>query len=615
MAGSRVAVDSTTPGRAQKVLLATVAAGFALVVGSSPALAESPDAGGGRPGRYVSTQAYQHALRAEFALARADRRIAHDELLLALVYDPSSVHLHTKLVRLMLSQGSLTAARKYAERARTLAGGRVEILRLVAEVLTASQQLEPAERMLRRAARRAPRDLDVALALADVLALRGRRSVALKHLRRLARRHRRSQRPLLATSELLRAQGKWADAARALERAEARGALSATAAGALADCYERTLRLAAAASTWAELAQRKPDDAHAALEAARLALALERDAEAERWLAEAVRRDPTAPVGRALLAEGVDDRAAVALSDAAKRSTVDSATRFSLGLALARSGRDDEALGHLGRVPIGTSDYVQARLLMSKILMRQGRHQRAELALEVALQTEPGSPELLDRYAELLVRRDRPEVALTAVRRGRAIAPVEPRLWSAELRLLDVLGRKQQARTLLKTARQTLPIAVRLRLQAERHIRSGRTQAARRVVRRWVRAAPRDFDALVTAAEVGVSVRRRWARRALGERPQDPRALGALGIALLRDGRQRAALEHLRRAARLDPWNAAFAEAHGDAAVAIGRLDEAALAYGRARRAIQGDRRALRTDWRRSERRVQRKEGALRRRG
>ncbi len=583
----------------------------------TPARSVAASEGATSAAPYASAQAYRHLLRAELALVRADLATAHDELRLALVYDPTSLHLHERLVRLALSQGTLTKARRYAERARAQVGDRAPVLRLVAEVAKAEGRLGDAERVLRAPQARWRSDLETGLALAHVVAAQQRRPAALRILRRVARHHPRSPRPWIDIANHHRAAGRWAASTSALAAASSRAPLESSAARALADGYERTLRLADAQAAWVSIARRAPADAGAALQAGRLALARGHRKRAQRWVEEAVRRDPEAAVGLVFLAEGWDPPAVAALREAVRRRPSDPALRFGLGRALARSGRTWEALGHLGRVPAGAEDYVAARVLMSRALMRGGQHQRAELALEVALEARPSSAALVDRYAELLVRRGRREAALLATQRARSLAPLEVQLWSTELRLLDRLGRGGAARGLLKAAGHTLSAADCLRLITERHLRRGKRAAARVAAGRWVRAAPRAFEALLTASRVArsASSARRWARRAIGERPRDPEAIAALGIALRREGDHSAAVEHLRRAVRLNPWDARIAEAWGDAAAASGRRDEARRAYASARRALQGDRRALKADWRRDWRRLQRKRRRLRRPG
>lgn len=570
--------------------------------------------------RFVSAQAYHHFLRAELALTRAEWEVANDELQLALVYDPESVYLHGKLVRLALAQGHLTRARKYVRRATLMASDRVEVLRLDGAVARAEGRLDAAERIFRTALKKAPRDLDAGLALADVLTAQGRSQPAVRWLKRLSDRHPQSGRPLTAVARLERAAGRWSEAVDALARAAMRGPLPFEASRDLADGYERVRRLADAESVWLDYIARQPDrqpeSVQARLEAGRLALAQAHRAAAEQQLRDALQLDPTAGVGRVYLAEGADREAIAAFERSLARDKSATDLRYGLGRALARQGRLDDALGHLGRIPSSADIYVQARLLMSRILMRQGKHQRAELALEVALDARPQAARLHARYADVLSRRRRPKVALQAVQRAREELPAEIALWSAHLRLLDGLDDDEAARDLLVQAATALPEAARWRLEAERALRGDDPEAATERVTRWVRAAPRDVAALIAAARAAVRRGRSgrpWAVRAVAEAPRNPEVLAALGVAEHREGRHEAGLEHLRRAVRLDPWSGRAVEWWGDAALAAGERAEALRAYSAAARVLRADLRALDRDARPALNRVKQKARALRR--
>ena len=612
---SRLPIAQTFPRRAMnRRRVALVACG--ILAWSWPANARPPAGVDSTP--FVSAQAYHHALRAEFALARDDGATAHDELQLALVYDPSSVHLHAKLIRLMLMQRDLAAAAKYVRRARASAGDTVTVLRLASEVARAEGALARAERRLRTALQKAPHNLDVGLDLASILAMRNKRRRAFALLRQLSRRHRDSPRPHLVRADLLRSMGRWTLSSSALSAAARRSPLSIESVGHLADSYERSGRLGDAAAVLARACRRAPNDAQVRLYAARVALARDRPKEAARWLDDAKRCDPEAPVGLVLLAEGFDRESVNSLRAASVSSPADLAVRFGLGSALARTGRTDEALGHLGRIPPEATLYVSARLLMAEILMRQGRHQRAELALDVALKAHPTSARLLERQTELLVRQNRFEIAREALHRARDGSPTNPALWSTELKWL-VRESGSRAQALLAAAKRVLPRSSVLRLEAEHALQQPRGSTSERTwraVRQWCDAAPRNVDALLAMARVRLArgqPAKKWALKARGEQPRDPRVLSVLGWALHREGDHTKALEHLRRAVRLDPWDAEAAERWGDVARATGRREEARQAYSVAQEALQADLRSLRTESAAGLRRLKRKQGRLRR--
>ena len=595
---------------ARIVLLATTAAGFIILPGSAF----------GRPGRapirrYVSAQAYHHALRAELALTRQDWDIAHDELQLALVYDPSSVHLHAKLIRLTLAQGHLTRARKYVRRARLMAGEGADVLRIVSAVARAEGRLPHAEKVLRQARRKSPRDLDVLLALAEVVAARGRQASALTMLSQAADRHPQDVRPLVLSARWRWDQGRWTDVVALIERARRRAPLDADAVALIADAYERTRRSENAQAVWTQYAAQHPYDTRSRLELARLALSTERDAVAERWLAEVRAQDPDADVGPVYLAAGADVRAVAEMKARLQAGFDSDALRWGLGRALARLGRDDEALKQWRRVSADAPFYGQMRARMAQVMMRHGRLDRAASVVQGALRSgvEPRGA-LIEIFTDIEVRAGRPESALRFIVAVRSKHPLDVDLWVAELRLRRALA--QPATALRAAASTALSDAGRYRLETEHLLATEGQQAPglRDAVRAWCRAAPRDVDALLLAAEVDPepSSAREWAERALSERPADPRTLAAYGNTVARDGDQRAGLEHLRRSVRLDPWKGRVAEQWGDLAAQAGRLSEARRAYDMALRAFKADVRARKPGAKAQLERSRRKRAAMR---
>ena len=583
-----VSSGAAVPPRLRSLLLAMTVVGSTIV----PKVARSRPASPPSADRYVSAQAYHHALRAELALARSDWSKAHEELQLALVYDPSSVHLHDKLVHLALSQGDLTRAQKYVVRAQRLVPERLEVLRMVAAVSRAQGRLAEAERVLRRVRRRSPNDLDAGLALAEVFVARGRRSAGFALLRKVAAQHPDSPRPLVTRGLLLRADGRWSAAATALSDAQTRGPISYEAASAAADGYGRVGRLARAEAVWTRYLARHPGGSKARLSAARVALARGRVDTAKRWLAEARARDPNAATASVYLEEGYDALAIATFNADRSRTASDLDHQFGLGRALARSGQSDAALGHLGRISVASRHYVEARRLMARILRRRGEQQRAELALEVALEARPRASALIAAFVRALAANGRGEVALQTIRRSRAMALVDTALWSAELSVLDRLGRPSDADSLVAEAGRTLSGAQYRRLAAQRAIRVGSTRARTLSIRRWLAAAPDDVDALLAAIEwvpARARAARRRAARVLAVSPHDPRAVAAFGWFVFREGDQDRGLEHLRRAVRLDPWSVTGAERLGDAAAEQGLSDEANRAYALAIRAAEAE--------------------------
>ncbi|MEM7677943.1 MAG: tetratricopeptide repeat protein, partial [Myxococcota bacterium] len=522
---------------------------------------------------YVDAEAYFHALRAELALDRRDWDVAHDEFRLALVHDPSSVHLHDKLIRLALAQGPLTRARRYVRRALLMAPEHWELLRLQGIVAQAEGRFKEAERALSEARRQAPHDAETGLTLAAVFAAQGRLDAAVKLLENQAKVHRNDPRPLLAAAVHLRAVGRWAEAARALERAAARDALDASPTEDLADAYERLGRLDDALRIWRGFASRHTSRSKPRLRAARLALALDRVEAAERLLDAARRLDPQAAVGEVYAAEGFDRRA-VPFLRRALRANPTPAARWRLARSLARLGRGEEALDHLSRLTKNSEPSESLRIaalrLVADIRWHRGEFENALSILKRALTEYPSSTVVLADYVERQLTRS-PAKALTALVQAQRTMPAAPEVWALSVRAAEAMAPNG-------------PVD--------------------RIERWWARAKrdPRNIEVQLLSAERAASLpaASAAAARAFAEAPTDPRAVAAAGMVALRAGDQGRAIEHLARAVRLDPWNAEYAERWGDAAAATKRWATARRAYAAAQRVLETQSDAPQTDASRS---------------
>ncbi|MCK6551859.1 tetratricopeptide repeat protein, partial [Myxococcota bacterium] len=144
----------------------------AVLLLAAPSIGEARPAAPSRPGpaksrartieghRYVGSQAYHHALRAELARARGELAIAAQELQLALVYDEASPHLNAELADVSLGIGAVAKAERASGRALELEPGRAAHWVLRAKVLEATGDRAGAERALRRAIELAPADVE-----------------------------------------------------------------------------------------------------------------------------------------------------------------------------------------------------------------------------------------------------------------------------------------------------------------------------------------------------------------------------------------------------------------------------------------------------------------------
>ncbi|MEL7372020.1 MAG: hypothetical protein AAFN74_24055 [Myxococcota bacterium] len=191
-------------------------------------------------------------------------------------------------------------------------------------------------------------------------------------------------------------------------------------------------------------------------------------------------------------------------------------------------------------------------------------------------------------YIERQLQRQNAEAALAAVEAAKKAGLASVEVWSLGLEAAAASGRSEAVERWLTGARQALNEVEQLRVVAEHRLRIAHPMAATSLAA-WRQRAPRDIDALLFAVRWAAYAKRAapWAAQALAEAPREPRVLAAVGMVALRAGDQTRALEHLARAARLDPWNAEIAEKWGDAAAATKRWATAQRAYAAARRVLE----------------------------
>ncbi len=615
---------------ADGVVFAALAIGLIIRPSITEARPPRGDADGrsasGRPSRdlrrlrYVSAQAYHHALRGELALKRQDWSTANDEFQLAIVYDPTSLYLHTQLVRLQWQQGHVAQARRYLGRARQLTAGRVgsssadvaegraTLLRLQAEIARVEGRLSEAERCLRQAWRLQPDDLAAPLALADVLVQSDRLAAALRLFRALSARHPTGARPLVAAARHLKSRGRWSEAADQWAEAARRADLSASDVAELADTYERLGQPASAHRVWLRFLTRQSStrsaldrDLQAArLAAARLAFAQGQWDVGEELLDSALARDAGARVDRVYFSEGLYERALAAILRRESGDEPDPERTLLSARSLARLGRHREALTRLTRLPAGDRLDWAARWLVIAVHARQGRRSEALNLLRSELGRSSLDARFVLAFVKLSIAEGRARAAFDASRTARRADPENTGLWSAELLALEALGDRFELGAFFAIAELALAPAEVARLRAERAVRTVRTDSdsTLEAVERWLALRPRNLQALLMRAELarndpqerfGLS----FAKRALSEAPQNPKAIAAIGWVDHCEGRQSRALEHLRRAARLDPWDARVAKRWAEVALAAGHPMEAKDAYRRAERARMADLRSM----------------------
>lgn len=580
--------DRMASGRARALRAARWVAGLllvaVLVVASDRGVRAAENVKGSK--RYVSSQAYFHALRAELAFAERDLSTAADELQLALVYDPESVLLTERLARLALSTDRLKKARRLVERARDLAPKRVRLLLLESEVALQAGEVARAERALRRAVARGRFTVEPAVALAAFLAKRGRVHEAGQVLSRAAARVPQDPRPLDALGDLEARRGRYWPAVRALERAIRRDPKSLPRRIELDRLYVRLGRFRDAAHMWATYAREDARDAEALERAVRAHF---RAGQPEGGRRLAIRWRLAAPgdatelaIADTLAAEGYWAEAVATWENREVSTELMPSRDLAYARALVVVGRIEDALGALSRIPRTSQNYVEARMAMATVLARSGQPMRAAEILEGVLEIDVEDPEVglrLSMLRPVLEVADTPSsLGLVAERAGRLARGAGLKTVDAFLEafLKEQPHRGPELRTLRVALWQVYAEEVPVEI----------FESAFNVHPERVRLKAALGRALVEAKST-TSRARRLAEAALASAPDDPEVLAAAGFVALRRGARRHAEECLERAVRLSPESTAAWEIFGDVLIARGRLEAARAAYREARRAAR----------------------------
>ena len=220
---------------------------------------------------------------------------------------------------------------------------------------------------------------------------------------------------------------------------------------------------------------------------------------------------------------------------------------FSLGNALRKQGRYEEAIRHFTRTLENRPDYYFARRARGECFLALGRLSEAAVEFEAALRIVPGWYDALMGYGEVLMQQGSPVAAGDAFRRAALTRPDDPLplvAWGA-----------------LQLQQDDAASAAELFAQATK-LSPGNADVALRIGRAWLRAER--YSEATVALESAV---------AIDPNAATPRA--DLTGAYVRLGKFGPAVEQGAAAVRLSPG--AF-EAHynfGLALAAVGRTDEA----------------------------------------
>jgi tetratricopeptide (TPR) repeat protein len=124
------------------------------------------------------------------------------------------------------------------------------------------------------------------------------------------------------------------------------------------------------------------------------------------------------------------------------------------GALLARRGRTAEAERDLREAIRRRPGYAAAHYHLGVALFRRGRAAEAAASLRQALEWEPGDVDANYYLAEALQAHGELQAALTAVERTLALAPDQARGYNLKGRLLDRMGRTDEALAMHRMARE-----------------------------------------------------------------------------------------------------------------------------------------------------------------
>lgn len=556
----------------------------------------------GRGRRYVSAQAYYHALRAASAEAKGDLEQAADELQLCLVYDQESLRLTLELGRVSLRLGRLAKAKKMVVRAERLASRATAVALFAAEVALADAKPARAERILRRASRRSHDDIEVPLRFAQLLVQRDRFKEARSVLRRAADRWPQQTRPLLRLSEVELKLGKVAAAVATLRRALVRASDDRATLLALTDALERQGELSKAIKIWQPYLRRHPGD-HAARLAAVRAEVLLHGPRPETLRALTSKTWSTAQeqaVAEMLAESGACEDAVPLLQPLVKRAGAAASLRWWLGHCHYQLTHPQRAMAALESVGADAGPwFVKARHLLATLHLERGQNRRARQALEVAFKHKEAHPKLVALFAQAHVNRGDLQPALQVIEAfegtlGQALVWAQAQLWFQAQGYEAARDQLQKVQPL-----QRWPAHHVQRSLGRLALLAGQPKQAERWLKQALRSGPPRAQLWAELARAALPERAavaiKYGRRGLALDPRACELLDALARAYLAAGD----LEHARtfsdRAGRLCPRAPQIMELRGDIKWQQGDHKGAKVAWRSARTAwrARGGRRGL----------------------
>lgn len=170
-----------------------------------------------------------------------------------------------------------------------------------------------------------------------------------------------------------------------------------------------------------------------------------------------------------------------------------------LGVALAQSGKSDEAIRAFRKAFDMAPDYAEATENLVSALITAGRLDEAEAPIRAALVNTPQNASMRRNLASLLVLRQDWDAALAEIDRARALQPGHPAAALTRATILRAQGRLAEA---LETLAALGEEPEALRLKAEILATQGQLDAARDAYIATINADPRQGTAWEGLADV-----------------------------------------------------------------------------------------------------------------
>lgn len=558
--------------------------------------------------RYISAQAYLHAMRAEILEEQGQPAKAEEALRLALVYDPDSYVLNLDLARLAFKNASELRVERLVEKAIRAEPKRAGPWLLRGELEARDGRFLQAEQAYQRAFTLEPDTADGARAAIAWAAIAARRShdAAVSILRPAAQRSAEAAEALRSTLE---AAGQLDLAAEVAERAWTLAAEAAPAAAVAVRSWDRAGQFSRAARVIERALIASPDAAGlrvlavqtelragAPERAQAFARALRADdpqmeAIAERYL----RHRRYADAAAALAGLRAETAATGLLRAAVLYGQGEVGRAFALAARLARSTGPESLSG--ATAPAGGftpgPEALQAIQRSLEWALEQKDPTRARSIAEAAI--ADADPAKLARIGVLAARVLGPERVLSklelAIGRAAADPPRALELSSQAAQIEAEQGRAAAGLSRLEALRASgrWPGAALDRFEAELRMTEGAWVRAERLLEKVVVATPEDAGALASLARLRAA---RGARlletdallvRALAQDPDQPALVAARGRVLAILGKGDLGARLLARAAFLDPDDGTTLEHLSEALDRLGKKDEAAAALAAAR--------------------------------